>query len=506
MCNNCDVALKIERLLMNVTQGLSKIKKWIALYIGAVSLILVPLYIKGSYFGLIELKARVFLYTAIPAVLPAAVLAAAEFFFDRGSRHKIVKTSTVLLLIIGLWSLFSSFMSENPIQSLTGSRGWKVGSLMTVVLISATIIVSRHFQFSSYLLLPIIAVNLFINTLAVIQSAGVNAFGLQNGLIREQYYVYLTTIGNSNSYSGYLCLLLPLFWGTFLSCKERATELLYGLFAVLGFMGLIMAESDSSYAGIGICLLFILLFVFGSEQYAEQYLKRSAILLVLFGGCLLFVRYFPLFEAKRAEFAGLSWRMLCSPVPEILILCGVLLYLSAGRLIRSGKGRYLLIVLETLIIVAICGFFVILVSNFNDGWGNGRGEIWRISWEYFCELPPRYKITGLGPEMVFLAFREHLAETGSNVVTAHSDIMQVLLTQGIVGLALYIALWGYLAALFFRKKVWKSNTAVFFFPLAAYWGQSLFCTVYPVTAVAFSFMAGLYLRYTEYADSGGNQL
>ena len=362
------------------------------------------------------------------------------------------------------------------------------------------------FQFSSYLLLPIIAVNLFINTLAVIQSAGVNAFGLQNGLIREQYYVYLTTIGNSNSYSGYLCLLLPLFWGTFLSCKERATELLYGLFAVLGFMGLIMAESDSSYAGIGICLLFILLFVFGSEQYAEQYLKRSAILLVLFGGCLLFVRYFPLFEAKRAEFAGLSWRMLCSPVPEILILCGVLLYLSAGRLIRSGKGRYLLIVLETLIIVAICGFFVILVSNFNDGWGNGRGEIWRISWEYFCELPPRYKITGLGPEMVFLAFREHLAETGSNVVTAHSDIMQVLLTQGIVGLALYIALWGYLAALFFRKKVWKSNTAVFFFPLAAYWGQSLFCTVYPVTAVAFSFMAGLYLRYTEYADSGGNQL
>ena len=112
MCNNCDVALRIERLLMNVTQGLGKIKKWIALYIGAVSLILVPLYIKGSYFGLIELKARVFLYTAIPAVLPAAVLAAAEFFFDRDSRHKIVKTPTVLLLIIGLWSLFSSFISS----------------------------------------------------------------------------------------------------------------------------------------------------------------------------------------------------------------------------------------------------------------------------------------------------------------------------------------------------------------------------------------------------------
>ena len=102
--------------------------------------------------------------------------------------------------------------------------------------------------------------------------------------------------------------------------------------------------------------------------------------------------------------------------------------------------------------------------------------------------------------MVFQAFIAHLAETGSNVVTAHSDIMQVLLTQGIVGLALYFAFWGYLTALFFRKKLWKSTSVVFFFPLAAYWGQSLFCTVYPITAAVFSFMTGLYLRYAEYED------
>ena len=485
---------------MNQTQSLRKMKNRIAVYLGIVTLILVPLCIKGSYFGLIELKARAFLYAAVPAVLLAAVLAAAGIFFDGDRRKNSVRKSAILLLIISLWSLFSSFMSISPELSLTGSRGWKVGSIMTVVLILTTIIVSGNLQFHSYMLLPIMAVNIFINALAVIQSAGINVFGLQNGLIKEQYYVYMTTIGNSNSYSGYLCLLLPLFWGAFLSCKERATELLYGLFAAVGFMGLIMAESDSSYAGIGICLLFMLLFVFGSDDHAEQYLKRSSVLLVLNGGCLLFVRYFPMFEAKRAEFAGLSWKMLCSPVPEILISCGILLYLLAGRLIQSKKERCLLIALEALIIVTICGFAVNLVMNFNDGWGNGRGEIWRISWEYFCKLPLRYKITGIGPEMVFQAFIAHLAETGSNVVTAHSDIMQVLLTQGIVGLALYFAFWGYLTALFFRKKLWKSTSVVFFFPLAAYWGQSLFCTVYPITAAVFSFMTGLYLRYAEYED------
>ena len=88
-----------------------------------------------------------------------------------------------MLLIIGLWSLFSSFMSINPELSLTGSRGWKVGSIMTVVLILTTIIVSGNLRFHSYMLLPIMAVNIFINSLAVIQSAGINVFGLQNGLI-----------------------------------------------------------------------------------------------------------------------------------------------------------------------------------------------------------------------------------------------------------------------------------------------------------------------------------
>ena len=500
---------------MNSIQNPARIKKWIAVYLGAVSCIFVPLYIKGSYFGLIELKSRAYLYTAVPAVILSGALTAAELFFDRerpGTSAKKEKrernkpswkekgVSFLLLLFIGLWSLFSSFMSENPGMSLMGSRGWRVGSLMTVILVFGTFIVSGHFQFHSCLLLPVMAVNLFINFLAVLQSAGVNVFGLQNGLIPEQYYVYLTTIGNANSYSGYLCLLLPLFWGAFLSCKERITELLYGLFAVFGFLGLIMAETDSAYAGIGICLLFLLLFVFGSEQYGDQYLKRSAVLLAMYGACLIFVRYFPLFAEKKAEFAGLSKTMLSSPVSEIVLLSGVLLYLSSGILLQSKKERYLLIALEALIIAAICGFIANAAVSFSDGWGSGRGAIWRIGWEYFCKLPLRKKMTGIGPEMIFTAYRAHLAETGDNVVTAHSDILQVLLAQGIVGLVLYIAFWGHLLALFFRKRLWKSNTAVFFFPLAAYWGQSLFCTVYPVTAAAFSFMAGLYLRYAEYAE------
>jgi O-antigen ligase len=99
--------------------------------------------------------------------------------------------------------------------------------------------------------------------------------------------------------------------------------------------------------------------------------------------------------------------------------------------------------------------------------------------------------------MLFAAYARLKVETGRNVVTAHSDILQILLAQGLVGLGLYFAFWVRMVTLFFRKRLWKTNTAVFFFPLAAYWGQSLFCTVYPVTAVVFSIMTGLYIKNAE---------
>ncbi|MCR5812200.1 MAG: O-antigen ligase family protein [Lachnospiraceae bacterium] len=474
---------------MNSTKDPDKILEWTAVYLGAVSCLLVPLFIRSSYFGLIELKARAYLYAAVPAVVLMAVPVLHGLFANGKKCGKTI----ILLAAIGVWTLISSLLSLNPVLSFLGSKGWSVGSFMTLILIAVTITVSRYLRLNPYMLLAVMAANAFINILAVIQSAGINIFGLQNGLIREQYYSYLSTIGNANSYSGYLCLVLPLFWGAFMSCREWSAKVLYGIFAVLGSMGIIMANSDSTYAGIGICLVFMLLFVFGSEQY----LKRSAVLLSLHGFCLMFVRFCPLFEAKKATFGGLSKALIKSPAAELICLCGILLYLTCGKLFRSGKERYLMIALEALTASAIVLFAAHTLLNFNDVWGNGRGEIWRSGWEYFLELPLRQKITGIGPEMLFAAYARLKVETGRNVVTAHSDILQILLAQGLVGLGLYFAFWVRMVTLFFRKRLWKTNTAVFFFPLAAYWGQSLFCTVYPVTAVVFSIMTGLYIKNAE---------
>ena len=499
---------------MNITKVSREIRKWIALYLGAVSCIVIPLYMKHGYIKLIYWKAHAYLVLAVPAVVIAAAAAAVDVIASiraRGPEREAVEDSknpgrklriresdisVIILIMIALWSLFSTSRSLAPDLSLMGTIGWSVGSLMTTILVLSTIIVSRHIDFRSYYLLPVMAVNVFINAFALIQSARIDLFGLLGNIAKKYFYTYLSTIGHMNSYSGFLCLVLPLFWGAFVSCKDRATEWIYGTFAALGFMGIIVADTDSAYAGIGVCTIFILLYIFGSEQYVQ----RSSVLLVLYGLSLLIFRYLPVFAKKRARFKGVAKLMIGRPVAEILFIGGILLYFFGWKLIRGRRGKYVLLFLESLILLTFVGFAIHTATHFSDKWGTNRGWIWRVGWEYFLKLPLHRKLTGVGPEMLMTVYTEIRAASGKNVVSAHCEPLQVLLTQGIVGLGIYIAFWGHLLRLFIKKKLWRQNTAVFFFPLAAYWGQSLFCSVYPVTAVLFSFAAGLYLRFAETPD------
>lgn len=140
------------------------------------------------------------------------------------------------------------------------------------------------------------------------------------------------------------------------------------------------------------------------------------------------------------------------------------------KILGSKIGKYILIVIKLAAIGIICAYAVKTARNFHDKWGTNRGMTWRVGWEQFLQFPLRNKLVGVGPEMLVTVYAKMRAATGRNVVSAHCEPLQVLLTQGIVGLCIYLAYWGYLLKLFFARGVWKSEKAIYFFPLAVYWG------------------------------------
>lgn len=489
--------------------ALQKVLKTAALYLSAVSVILVPLYMKNSYFGLNEAKAGICLRFTAPVALAALLLDAGVYLYsvrlDGYHLHR-VRISAFLLTAIAGWSLFSSYLSPDPGLSFRGTVGWSVGSALTAILVTSTFLISRNLSFQPNQMFPVIFVNAGIIFIAILQSAGIDPFGLLHQVDPAYRYTYLSTIGQKNAAAGYFCLLVPLFWGFFVSCTDQFSAIVYGGISILGSFGIILCESDSAYAGIGICMLFMIPYFFSELRRV----RKTGILLCAYGVCLLIIGSAPIFADKAEGMRGLSLILLKLPCALSVTVLGGFICFAAGKLLREAAQtketqekyektllKVLVILLEIILVTAILVYVFYTIAHFSDDWGTMRGRTWRIGMEEFLKFPLQRKLTGIGPEMLAMLYSQLRMEQRINIVTAHSDPLQILFAQGIVGAVLYLLFWGYLLSLFFRKKLWRENNAIFFFPLAAYFGQSLFCSVYPVTGVLFSVMAGLYLGKAE---------
>lgn len=495
-----------------MSELLMKYVRFAVVFLFYLSTVAVPLYMKDSYFSLIEAKAGIYLHCAVPAVFTAGIVLVFFLCQKIGNEKKLLlfrpDISDLLLWAILVWSLIATLASTSRSASFYGTIGWAMGSLMSATLILSTILLRRYFHFSVNMMIPVMLSNTAIFIIAICQSAGRDVFGLLQRLDRRDFYAYLSTIGQKNSFSGYLCLSLPLMWGFFAACRDRLSEFIYGAVSFLGFLCIILCDSDSVYAGAGICVMAMLPFFMRNGEK----IRRAGILLLLYGAGLLTVGQLPVFAGKLSSMKGISALVCSFPFAFAVCLAGIGLT-ALGILVhkkeQKGKGaagilRAAAAVLEILLVLAVIIFIFYTIQNFDDKWGTGRGRIWRMGWEYFLQLPWSRRLTGIGQEMLTLIYVELRASMGVNVTAAHSEPLQILLTQGLIGFILYLLFWAYLARQYIQKRLWREDGAVFFFPLAAYFGQSLFCSVYPVTGVLFCVSAALYLQQIS-GEKGGRK-
>lgn len=501
-----------------------------------------------------------FLFVAAGIVLASVFicLKSGEYVFRNRGLEK--RKSFIILFLIAAWTIISTCLSPDRLSSLLGLIGWLMGSLLLCSLVGTAMCTAAWFPggaFGAFLfrepiykrneelnltgsneragkrcrektvsgyssfspgslhnemvhnnrtaqLLQIgIAVFLTVHAIillfAILQEAGVDLFGLLTGLDHHYIYSYLSTIGQKNCFAGYLCLLLPLFWGYFMECKVKIRTAVCAGFCAAGFLCAALIDSDSVYAGFGFCLLFLMPFVL----YRRARARRGAILILLFGGSLTVAGSFPVFSDRVSHMEGISATMLSRPCAIAVLAAGALLLLYSTRCMpedREGGDRrtkMLLFLLEALVLTAAAGAVIYTALHFSDDWGTNRGLIWRTGWEQFLQYSLLRKIAGIGPGMLPVTYAVLRVNPGINVVSAHCEPLHILLTQGIIGLFLYLLLWSRFLLLWVRNHLWKDRRAILFCPLAAFFGSSLFCPLYPVTAAFFSVIAGLYLQAAE---------
>lgn len=406
---------------------------------------------------------------------------------DRLLRPELSVTDLAALVylaaVVGSY-LHTSFREETAWgDTFYGTYGWYLGLVTQLLFLAVYLMVSRLWQRRDWL------IALWIPVLFVVSLLGyLNRFGIFPLEMQASSPQYISTIGNINWYCGYLVTVLSgfafyLWQGGQLPRKRWLRSLLYICLGV-GFATLVTQGSSSGIVALLIMLgVFYLLSMKDGEKL--QRFWAGCILLSAVCSLTLVIR---LIWPEAITYAETTTDLLTlTPLPLLMLgvslLClylvrrscraqrfrakvwtvlGVTAWAAAGT---AAAGYVILLVLNTLQPGSIGGLSQLGAFTFDESWGSNRGITWTAGLTCFLGQDLPGKLLGVGPDAMGIYIHsganpelKQLVEDyfGNLMLTnAHNEWLTVLINEGLLGAAGYIALM--VTAIFRYLKAGKAD-------------------------------------------------
>lgn len=470
------------------------------LYIVAL-LVALPLYMGEGYSRLGDIKYMLFRNISVlclggwlAAGMPRRIGAMIEWGRGLGSGAKGPGTAGRAFPLNGLdcavaayavGVVISAACSDYGKLAWTGYDEWYMGAYSQLLFVGIYFFVSRQYDGALWPLYLGEAALFLATLLGLLQRLGLDPLGLMTGWTGEdwEYSHMLSTLGNINWLCGYYSAALAFLTVHFLREKRRWLQILLYTVSVLSFVLLGVQGSQGGWLILAVCTGAGILLGHGRREI----LQKIFLLLSGFFLCMPLMECLVKFQGERASipadgniFAHASWYVW-------LIAGGIslLLFFLSGRLGRKTEerkglgertaaaesgtmdrppviekgnagrgplgGRVKGIVISGGIIAALLIAFLVFCRSVDDGFGSGRGFLWRISLEWFSDAGVKEKLIGAGPDCYGAAVFQSLG-MGSDVwkgerweysifTNAHNEFLNQLCNTGILGTVSYGAIF-----------------------------------------------------------------
>ena len=366
-------------------------------------------------------------------------------------------------------------------QAFTGEEGRFVGLLYIMILTAAYFIVSRNLRFRSVYVTLFLLAALFVCLFGITDFFNMNLLHFRDRMDETQFHMFMSTIGNINTYTVFVGITCALSGTLFvLSGEGLLRTLFYYLTAAVAMTALVMGNSDNGYLTMLALLGFLPLAAFGTYRGIRRYALLTA---TFFSGLLFAGREVRVLGDGVIGLEGISHLLVESgKLPGITALLWVLTAAlfalelrNRNASLKAGGGpdfrkppallkkiwAGLLIASAAVVLVLFLGANSVSAEEasqkygslasylrFSDSWGTNRGYIWRACVEEYRELPLRQKLFGTGPDtfgiyMALLRWNEMHQITGQYYDAAHNEYLNYLFTVGPFGLLFFAGALGF---------------------------------------------------------------
>lgn len=366
--------------------------------------------------------------------------------------HNIM-TMDIFMAGFVLANVLAFFMSGNKVAAYTGEEGRRCGLQFVLLAFFLYVCMARYCRIRRYVVVIFMLAGSFVGIVGICQFMGYDFLGLREGLMQSIRNVYISTFGNIDIFASFLCVLVPMAAGAYISVSgnERIVIRICAMITVfIGTGAVIISNANLAYAGVGGAMIVAWIWA----SYRGRIREFADVCLVMACGVLAISIMLGRTDNGYSELDGLNCfvsdsRMVWIVSVVVLVVWAAIRLASKWTVKFRGKAA-----LAVSVGVSLAGIVAVVIYaahnhmcifSFEDSWGNYRGFVWRRLMEAYRDFSVPQKLFGYGNESVKSIMTDRYYDDMMNAVgviydNAHNEYLQYLITTGIFGAVSYVGL------------------------------------------------------------------
>lgn len=441
-----------------------------------------PILYHNHYFDILIFKYQAYYVSAL--ILAALVLINTLVFLYRSRKwsgenriRNIFSGISCKKMRLVDWALFafviaaaiSTFQSDYFYESFWGNEGRLCGLFLILIYGISYFIVTNCLRFKRIYLDLFLGAGIIVCFIGILHYFKIDPLGFKIGLSEGDSKIFSSTIGNINTYTSYIALVIGVAAVLFCDEKKMKRKLFYCLAVVVALLGMITGISDNAYLTLMGLFGLLPLYLFVNIRGVKHYTMLLATLIT--------------------EIQVIGW--INQMIPEHVIGIDGLFQFITGfkgtpfiaaflwivtiilQLVETDKKKKNIVLKNTntgrwfwisfIVIVCVIAAYVLYDVNilknvekygslrsyllFDEDWGTHRGYIWGLALNIFHDFPLHHQLFGSGPDTFgIITVTEHMTEMYGKYYekydSVHNEYIQYLVTIGIVGLISYLTFLG----------------------------------------------------------------